>query len=844
MADKIIIGELELDTTSIVKQQKDLADAIQNTKKRLKENAEQFGKNSEEYIKAEAELKGLQKQYNSNRNTLSKVTQAQKTNVGSLNQLRSQLSVVSSEWASLTEEERLNTDRGKQLTKAKKDLTEQLYNEEKATGDARRGVGRYADGILEAIDRLKKQETELRNNFRALNDASNALEEGDEKQEDFAIAIEQTKGELIKVNQELKSYGQNLDVTDAEIIDVSESTTKGADATEDYANKNKGLNNTIGKLRAGMGMLVGAVAGVTAGMKVAEKIINSTQTSGDQLAIITNQMEAAYAAFNKTIATGDLLNMITNLREAIQAGREYAEVMDDLGDRQRGLNVIEAESEVQLEKLKQQVDNVNLSQQQRLDAAEEIFNIENQLLKKRQSVRQQEFDAEVERLSALTGLEEDRLIDFIRNYDKESEIRSQAQEFIEQEDELAKSAVSTQRAISSAYAQGNTRLAKSYTERSNEIRERQKELKKTTSEDVQAYAELFRQYAKTTDDELDVIVEAYVALQNTESESLKQTKEITNKYNALIKSIREENEKRSESEQEVIQRSNERLQKITDNLQLELEFYRQYQKGRIDTAKAADEAIAESERQLRQNQQDAAALNAENEWQNTQDNLFARLSLERQYLEAERQQEIEFATKIGADVNAVNEKYDKAELELERTKFNAIASLAGGFAQNLAQIFGEQTAVGKAAAIAQTTIATIQSGVNSYNALSGIPIVGPALGAVAAAAAVANGIRQVKKITSITSGLPGEGGGGGASVPSPGGAAPTVPRPPQSQRTTSTGSVGAGVVSRSASDSSSNAVAEGVGKALNENPLQPTLVTDDVTNNQNSNQSANQTSTI
>jgi len=67
---------------------------------------------------------------------------------------------------------------------------------------------------------------------------------------------------------------------------------------------------------------------------------------------------------------------------------------------------------------------------------------------------------------------------------------------------------------------------------------------------------------------------------------------------------------------------------------------------------------------------------------------------------------------------------------------------------NLATIMGKESAAGKAMAVAQATIDTYKSAVAAYSAMSGIPIVGPALGAVAAGAAVAAGIANVKKITS------------------------------------------------------------------------------------------------
>lgn len=56
---------------------------------------------------------------------------------------------------------------------------------------------------------------------------------------------------------------------------------------------------------------------------------------------------------------------------------------------------------------------------------------------------------------------------------------------------------------------------------------------------------------------------------------------------------------------------------------------------------------------------------------------------------------------------------------------------------------------GKIAASATTMFTTYEMAVNSYNAMAGIPIVGPVLGAAAAAVAIAFGLEQVAKINGV-----------------------------------------------------------------------------------------------
>ena len=72
----------------------------------------------------------------------------------------------------------------------------------------------------------------------------------------------------------------------------------------------------------------------------------------------------------------------------------------------------------------------------------------------------------------------------------------------------------------------------------------------------------------------------------------------------------------------------------------------------------------------------------------------------------------------GAEETSKNEIYWE---NLTQQQKSQIASQ--GF-QNLATILGEETAAGKAASIAATTISTFQSAQDSYKSLAGIPIVG------------------------------------------------------------------------------------------------------------------------
>ena len=104
-----------------------------------------------------------------------------------------------------------------------------------------------------------------------------------------------------------------------------------------------------------------------------------------------------------------------------------------------------------------------------------------------------------------------------------------------------------------------------------------------------------------------------------------------------------------------------------------------------------------------------------------------------------------------------------------QAKQKALSAMSSGL-KTAATLLGESTAAGKAAAIAATTIDTIQSGVSAFKGMTAaVPgPVGIALGAVAAAGALASGYASVKKIMAVKA--PGGGGGGAPSM-----SAPSVP---------------------------------------------------------------------
>ena len=120
---------------------------------------------------------------------------------------------------------------------------------------------------------------------------------------------------------------------------------------------------------------------------------------------------------------------------------------------------------------------------------------------------------------------------------------------------------------------------------------------------------------------------------------------------------------------------------------------------------------------------------------------------------------------------------------------------------------------------AQALISTYESAVQAFKSLSGIPIVGPALGVVAAGSAVALGLANVKKIDSQKFTSPSASTGGGGSAPTSTATAPTTQAPQLDL----------------------SFLGEGAGQA---EPLQAYVVAQDVSNAQQANQQIQDQATL
>ena len=472
-------------------------------------------------------------------------------------------------------------------------------------------------------------------------------------------------------------------------------------------------------------LLVGALAGLV-------KIFKSTDKGATELEARMNQLKAVIDVIRQRIigfteAVGNIFKgnwkeagegmkqtftgIGEQMRDATSAAYAYTLALDAIEDAEKNYVSTSAENRNKIARLEYTAQDRTKSTAERKKALEEALALGEQEVKAQAEFTRKKLDAGISALANSNRVTEQELLAYIKMTDEERSLADQAlQDLYNNNDAKVND-------LDALYAQWIDLDTKFYEENKRNISrltgfEEEERAKRTAAAEKASQAE-----ADAAKKSLDEIREYIQAKAQSEAE-----------WDKFIADKR-----KSDAEAEI--------ERITADAAAAEEY-----ETLLSERKLAREAInAENRMAIREQ---------ENEW---------KFNLDRDALDRQMQQELAAAEKSGADRQLIAEKYSAARKTLDELEVKSKLGLYGDFAGNLAQIFGENTAIGKAAAVAQAIINTYQSATAAYASLAAVPVVGPALGIAAAGAAVAAGIANVKKIVAVKSGLPGDSGGGSAT---------------------------------------------------------------------------------
>ena len=747
MAKKeVIIIELDFDTSDFTKDAAKLNSSIKelnNSQKALKKSGDegsiQFQKNATALRENKKELRETNK-------SIDQLNTANKSTAGSNEQLRAQLSVLTKEYNGLSQAERENGARGKELNSQINQTTDTLKENEEGIGDNRRSVGDYGKALGGTpfgsfIGGIKSMGAAFLANpiglivtaivlaLKALFEAFKSTEEGENKIAKATAIVSTVFSKLFDALEPLASF--LVDVLGAAFSFIIKQINKAADELEStleffgFGEAAEGLKSYRGELEQ-----VAKSAALIADARA------KTDKLDRELIVQTAKVHAqASDAREKALDSENL-----SAEERNKLLNDSAAAIDELAAKEEKSATIKLKA-LQLE------NSLTNSNKEALDAQAEA---EAEL-----------FNVQKARSDAQKSLARDQLR-------VENEIKKAQTDRVKARQDGIKKEIDA------------TKLALNFFIESQGIRA------KTLNEQLKISEQVAQKELDILKRELDAKLisrEQYdLAVLEIQNELLeKQTEAVVENAQRELDIITETNQSKLDANQfltdELFIQEQER---INNQLQLELDFQKlrleqgviseqEYQdaiKGVKDENAAALKTLNEEKAA---DEAEAKIIDIENQRALDETNFAFNLEASLERFDTKTAEERKKAEAAGADLVLFDKKIAKERKEIEKQVSNNKLALASQTFGNLAEIAGKESAAGKAFAIAQTTIDTFVGAQAAFNSLASIPIVGTVLGAIAAAAAVAGGIGRVNKIKNTKTPKAAKGGIFGGNLHSSGG---------------------------------------------------------------------------
>ena len=344
-------------------------------------------------------------------------------------------------------------------------------------------------------------------------------------------SINELQSAARKLNNELRKLSPNT----KEFTAASKQLKQVRDRMNELNSQSKTAQKTLGGFFTKIGwagMVTGAIALIK---KFGSDMIAQTQLVGDQWQAFTGGMQDAYGAFVADLSSGKGWNrLISDMKESYKNGVKVRQILDEIFERDNSLAIQESKSNIEIEKYKQQMRDVSLSDKERVEAAQKAMDLEKSLASQRKANAQQQLDAYKLQLQTRTHMTDEEIDSFVVNYNNNADLIHQAQDYNDQMKQLTTTINSLKKTQmlsgSDAYARENA--AKGI----DEAQKKLEQLQATTDQGIKDVAATVVKYNLGNDEMIKNFVDSIVKVNNAESEYYSKT----TRMNTTLSSLRQE----------------------------------------------------------------------------------------------------------------------------------------------------------------------------------------------------------------------------------------------------------------------------------------------------------------
>ena len=159
--------------------------------------------------------------------------------------------------------------------------------------------------------------------------------------------------------------------------------------------QDKQFNDSIVKARRSLNgfkgqalAMAGSLANMAGGLGVAataagsfKAIIDGSQTTADAFDVAIAGARASVDHFFQSISTGDWSNLFSGMDIAISQAKEYAKLMDSLGDKKAGEDYFKAREDTQFQKYRAVITDPKASKDEKADALDKLNKLQESIEK-------------------------------------------------------------------------------------------------------------------------------------------------------------------------------------------------------------------------------------------------------------------------------------------------------------------------------------------------------------------------------------------------------------------------------------------------------------------------------
>jgi hypothetical protein len=273
-----------------------------------------------------------------------------------------------------------------QLTNENKILTAELKQTDKWLKEAERDMLKYSQAgdttsksyqrAKTSFDQLNRSAANLRQQIVSNN---RAIKEND----DMANQIIRTMRVEDMIMEQLKKRAKELEI---QLYKTSEAADPKAykqlgselkDVEKRMGELKNGGDDTAsmfsGSLTKGIVTVTAAIAAAKQGFRMFEDVMTSNRATGIEFNGMMDGLNNAMDYFKAALANMDFTNFIKGLKDAYWVGREVSLMLEDIYDRGNSFKLVSAKETAEIEELKTDLRDVNLSNAERLRIGNEII---------------------------------------------------------------------------------------------------------------------------------------------------------------------------------------------------------------------------------------------------------------------------------------------------------------------------------------------------------------------------------------------------------------------------------------------------------------------------------------